>query len=298
MVLVGSSVAVSQLLLDFPVLTGQAIRYAIAAAALLLIARFFPRFGAGSARRPRPREAAVLLGLAAIGLAGFNICVLTGLRHADPAVVGTFIGAAPLGLALLGPLQSRARPTPRLLAAAAIVVAGTAVVHGSGRADALGVAASAGALAAEVAFSMLAALVLPRLGAVRVSAYSCTLAVPLLLLGAAVTGEPAHWRSPTRPEWLALAYLATFMTVLAFLAWFTGLQRLGVDRAGVLVGVMPLATLATAAVMAGSWPAAGQVLGVLTVAAGLGLGLTAGRSPAPSPSRTTPAPSTVDELPR
>ena len=54
MILVGSSVSISQLLLDYPLLTGQAIRYAAAALALFAIARAFPRFGAGRTPRVRP----------------------------------------------------------------------------------------------------------------------------------------------------------------------------------------------------------------------------------------------------
>ncbi|HEY6592561.1 MAG TPA: DMT family transporter [Asanoa sp.] len=308
MVLVGSSVSVSQLLLRYPLLTGQAARYAVAALALFAIAKAFPRFGAGasesrnpaaavprssaSARfagtrtarstgRPVPtvRELGVLAALAATGMAGFNACVLVALEHADPAVVGTVVGAAPLGLALLGPVLKGSRPTARIVAAAVVVVAGTALVQGTGRADGIGLLAAGGALVGEVAFTVLAAAVLPRLGAVRVAAWSCALAVALLLVGALATGEASRWRMPTGTEFGALAYLAALMTVGAFLAWFAGLQRLGVERAGMIVGIMPVATLATAAVMAGTLPAPGQAAGVLTVAVGLALGLTAVPNP-------------------
>ena len=85
---------------------------------------------------------------------------------------------------------------------------------------------------------------------------------------------------PTATEALALTYLAVLMTVVAFIVWFVGLQRLGVERAGMIVGVMPIATLTTAAIMAGALPGIGQTLGVLTVAAGLALGLTT-QEPAP-----------------
>ena len=48
MVLVGSSVAISQVLLDYPLLTGQSLRYTVAAVVLFAVARLFPRLGAGS----------------------------------------------------------------------------------------------------------------------------------------------------------------------------------------------------------------------------------------------------------
>ena len=268
MVIVGSSVAVSRLVTDYPMLTGQALRYAVAAVLLFGVARFFP---APARTRPTRRDLVMLVALGVIGLAAFNACVLIGLRHAEPAVIGTAIGAAPLILALLGPLLARRRPATRLVAASAVVVAGTALVEGFGRTDAIGLAAALGALACEAAFSMLAAPLLPGLGAVRVSAYSCLLAVPLLVIGAVIVGEPAAWRLPTGVETLGLAYLAVFVTVVAFVAWFLGLQQLGVERAGVLVGVLPLATLSTTSVMDGQLPGLGATLGILVVAAGLAL---------------------------
>lgn len=270
MAIVGCSVSLSQLILDYPALTGQAARYGIAAAILLLIARRVP-----GPRRTNRRELGILTVLAATGLAAFNVCILIALPHADPAIVGTVIGAAPLGLALLAPLLRGVRPGGRLVAAAAVVVAGTAFVQGSGRADAIGVLASLGALVGEVLFSMLAAAVLPRLGAVRVAAYSCALAAPLLLLAAVPAGEIPRWRLPTAVEATTLGFLALGMTVVAFLAWFTGLQRLGVERAGMIVGVMPVATLITAAAQAGHLPDPAQTAGVLVVALGLAVGLTA-----------------------
>lgn len=289
MTIVGGSVSISQLLLDYPILTAQALRYALAAAALFAVDRWFSR----SARRPVPsanrpvadrraadRRAApgwrgwLVLGLlAATGLAGFNVCVMIGIRHADPAAVGTIIGSAPIGLALLGPLLRGRRPSPRLVVAAVTVVLGTTLVQGAGRADPRGLLAALGALGGEIAFSLLAAAVLPRLGPVRVAGYSCALAVPLLGLGAVLAGEPARWRPPTPTETATIGYLAALMTVVAFLFWFTGLRRLGVERAGVITGVMPIATLVTAALQAGRLPEAQQTAGVLVVALGLAAGL-------------------------
>jgi drug/metabolite transporter (DMT)-like permease len=273
MVIVGSSVSLSQLILDYPTLTGQAMRYGLAALILAILVRGWAR---PSGRvRPNRRELGILTLLAATGLAAFNVCVLIALPHADAAVVGTVIGAAPLGLALLAPLMRGARPAARIVVAAAVVVGGTALVQGSGKADAIGVLASLGALVGEVLFSLLAAAVLPRLGAIRVAAYSCGLAVPLLLVGGIAAGEVARWRVPTAVEATTLGYLALLMTVVAFVAWFTGLQRLGVERAGMIVGLMPVATLVTAAIQAGRLPDPGQTAGVLVVALGLAVGLTA-----------------------
>ncbi|MEU8077873.1 DMT family transporter [Catellatospora citrea] len=273
MIILGGSFSLSRLLLDYPMLTGQTMRYALAAALLAALLRLFPRLR-GVAGRPGRRDLLVLAGVALFGLALFNTLLLTALEHADPAVVGTVVGAAPLGLALTGPLLRRERPAARLVAAALVVVGGTALVHGTGAADTAGTLAALGTLVCEVMFSLLAAQVLPRLGAVRVSAWSCALAVPMLAVTALVTGEAGRLRPPTATETLTLLYLAVMMTVVAFLAWFTGLGKLGVERAGMFTGVVPAATLVAASLQDRALPDLSQVLGVLVVAAGLVLGAT------------------------
>jgi drug/metabolite transporter (DMT)-like permease len=280
MTILGSSVTFSRDILDYPVLTGQALRYTVAALLLFGLSGSGVRLGGDPAvRRPGRRDLAVLVALAATGLAGFNVCVLVGLRHADTAIVGTAIGAAPLGLAIAAPLLRGARPAVRVVGAAGVIVLGIAVVHGGGTGDGVGLLAAFGAFVGEVLFSLLAAAVLPRLGAVRVSAWSCALAVPMLAVGALVTGESARWRWPTEVEALTLGYLATVLTVGAFLTWFTGLRRLGVDRAGLFVGVLPVATLVTTGLVDWRWPGPSQSIGVGLVAAGLAVGLLRGGRP-------------------
>jgi drug/metabolite transporter (DMT)-like permease len=253
------------------------VRYTVAAVMLALLARV--GFGGPPARRgwPGRRDLLALAALAATGLVGFNICMIVAVQHADPAVVGTIVGAAPLGLALLGPLLHRQRPAARILGAAALIVAGTALVHGTGSADAIGTLAALGTLAGEIAFAVFAAMALPRLGAVRVSAYSCALAVPMFVVGALALGEVP--RTPTAVEAATFGYLAVLLTVVAFVAWFTGLTRLGIARAGLFLGLLPVATIVVTSIQDGRWPVPAQAAGVLIVAAALTAGLGHGTQP-------------------
>jgi drug/metabolite transporter (DMT)-like permease len=110
------------------------------------------------------------------------------------------------------------------------------------------------------------------------------MAVPLLLLSAVVVRESP--RLPTPTQALALAYLATVLTVGAFLAWFTGLRRLGVDRAGLFVGVLPVSTLVITALVDHRLPGLSPTVGVLLVAAGLAVGMTYRRRSADSSAQT------------
>lgn len=274
MTILGASVPVSRLVLDYPDLTGLAGRYAVAGLVLLGILRLrkLPPV------RLSPGDGVRLAALATTGLVLFNVLLLTALRHADAAVVGTVVGGTPLVLALLGPLLRRERPAGALILAAVVVISGGALVHGGGSADGIGLAAALGTLAGEVLFSLLALPLLPRLGPLRVSAYSCLLAVPMLVVALVVTGEPARWRMPTGTETVGYLYLGALLTVVAFLAWYGGLGKLGPERAGLFVGLLPPVSLAVTALLDLQRPATIQVVGVLVVAVGLVLGL---RGPAP-----------------
>jgi drug/metabolite transporter (DMT)-like permease len=192
MTILGASVAVSREILELPVFYAQAARYAVAAAILGAIATRQPRVATADlavAPSPRWRTVGRLALLAATGLVLFNVVVLAALRRADPEVLGSVIGCTPLALAAAGPIQQRRRPETRLLQAAAVVVVGAAIVQGTGRTSLTGLLLAVAALACEAAFSLVAAPLLPRLGAVRVSAAACAIAIPMLLVAGLLAGE-------------------------------------------------------------------------------------------------------------
>jgi drug/metabolite transporter (DMT)-like permease len=275
---IGLSVAVSKLLIHYPVLSAQAVRYAIGATTLLALARLRHQ------RLPRPthRDLALLLALGAVGLAGFNILLLAALANAEPAAVGVVVGCVPVLLALAGPLLARRVPSGQVVAAAVLAAVGAGVVQGGGEATAAGLATAAGALAAEALFSLLAVPLLPRLGPLAVSAYACLAAVVLLGIGAPLLDGRAAFQVPTLSEAGAVAFLGLVVTAGAFVAWYAALERLGVERAGLFNGLVPIATL-TGAVLIGTGTAGlREILGATLVGAGIVLGLL-GRHPPNSP---------------
>ena len=269
MLLVGTSAAVSATIADYPVLLGQALRYALAAGILLLVLR--------SLRLPRvrltPRDALLLLALSATGLVGFNVFLVEATRHASPAMIGSIVGAVPIVLAITGPILQRRRPSMRLIGSAAIVAVGVLIAAGFGGASPYGVLLSIGALLSEVAFSLLAVPLLPKLGALRVAAYPAALAVvPLVLVGIVVDGTDSL-RLPTPSEALAFGYLGAIVTALAFLLWYDALHRLGPDRAGLFAGLVPVGALATTALLGIGEIGASHIIGTLLVTIGVVIGM-------------------------
>ncbi|MFE0152876.1 EamA family transporter [Nonomuraea sp. NPDC059007] len=270
MFMVGTLAAVSGLIKDYPVYGGQAVRYLLAAAVLLVVTRALGlRFV-----RLTLREAGCLVGLAVLGLVVFNICVIESTRDSGPALVGTVLGTVPLVLALVS-----GRPAPRLLAGAVVVVAGATLATGLGTGSTGGLLWALGALVGEVSFSLLAIPLLPKLGAIRVSAYSTALAVPMLAVAGVAVEGTSMFRAPTMPEALGLLYLAVVVTVVAFFLWYSALPRLGAGRAGLFAGMIPVGAIVTGMLLGVATPSAYDLLGAGLVIVGIVAGLTARRGP-------------------
>jgi drug/metabolite transporter (DMT)-like permease len=268
--LVGSLVAASDSVESYPLAEGQLGRYLLAAVVLIAVAR-------GRLPRVTAREALGLAALAATGLVLFNVFVVEAVRETDPATVGVIVGCVPVVLAFAGPLLAHRRPSPHVVAAAVVVAAGAAAVQWSGGGiTPKGLALALGALACEAAFSLLAAPHLARLGPLAVSAYACLFALPILLGWSVSAGGP-DLPAPAADEAAALAYLALGVTAGGFVVWYTAVALLGVERAGLFSGVLPVSALACSAAIGAAEITPARLAAVAVVAAGITLGVRAYR---------------------
>jgi drug/metabolite transporter (DMT)-like permease len=76
------------------------------------------------------------------------------------------------------------------------------------------------------------------------------------------------------------------VTAIAFVAWYSGVQRLGVEHAGLFAGLIPVSTLFCAAAIGTGSLSLVEALGVLVVGAGVSFGLSAppeAEEPVPAP---------------
>jgi drug/metabolite transporter (DMT)-like permease len=271
MAFVGGSVAVSSVLHDAQLFTAQALRYAVAC--LLLVG-----FARAAGRRliwPRGTEWLWLFGVVVTGLVVFNVALVRGSEHAEPAVLGVAVACVPLLLAVIGPLLEGRRPRRTILVAAAVVTGGAALVQGLGRSDGTGLVWAAVVLICEASFTLLAVPVLHRHGPWGVSVHTTWLAVLFFVaLGLFLEGPSAAWDLDGH-DLLALAYLALALTAVGFVLWYSSVRRLGSGRAGLLTGVAPVAAGAMGVALGAPAPGVAVWVGIAIVAAGLVLGLPA-----------------------
>jgi drug/metabolite transporter (DMT)-like permease len=275
MVLVGGSVVVSGKIPPSVMQTAGAVRYAIAC--LLLVG--YARVAGRPVVRPRGSEWLWLGGIAVTGLVIFNVALVEGSRHAEPAVLGVAVASVPPVLSLVGPLLQRTRPRRAVVIAAVVVSCGAGLVDGLGRSDLAGVGYAFVVFACEAAFTLLAVPVLGRLGPVGVSAHTAWMASALFLVLGMIWEGPSAAARITGEQWLAVGYLAVCVTAIAFVLWYTSVQRLGPGRAGLLAGVAPVSAAIIGVGLGGPFPSPAVWAGIAVVGCGLALGLARRRSP-------------------
>ncbi|WP_109002437.1 DMT family transporter [Streptomyces rishiriensis] len=269
MTLVGSSVTVSHTLVGAPLFSTQAVRYVAATAILVVMARL-----AGTRLVwPRGREWLWLVGLAVTGLVLFNVAVVRGVAHAEPAVIAVAVACVPLLLGVIGPLLERRRPSRQVLLAAPVVMAGAVLVEGTGRTDAVGVAWAALALGCEAAFTLLAVPVLGRHTPWGVSVHATWLGGVLLAVLGMMWEGPSAVRGLTGVQWAAVGFLTLLVTAVAFVLWYSTVRSVGAGRAGLLTGIAPLAAAVVGAVSGTGVPGPSVWLGIAVVITGLVVGL-------------------------
>ena len=266
---VGSSVGVSHALIEAPLFTAQALRYGLATMLLFAVVRM-----AGvRVVRPRGAEWLWLGGVAATGMVIFNVAIVRGVEHAEPAVIAVAVAGAPVLIGVAGPLLEGRVPRPWAAAAAVVVTAGSVLVVGTGATDAIGVAWAAVALGCEAGFTLLAIPVLRRHSAWGVSLHTIWIAtVMLAVLGLTSEGSRAVLRLDTA-ELAAIGYLAVFVTTVAFVLWYTTVASIGSDRAALLCGLAPVAAAVVGIAATGHVPTLSVWAGIGVVIIGLVVGL-------------------------
>lgn len=294
--LVGLAVPVTGLLDGYPVLAGQAIRYAIGAVCLLgwlLVTG-----------RPVPVPSAKdLVGLGVMvgfGMLGFNAAILLGQRYATPGFVAAMLGASPLVLAIVAPALRGRRPTPAAVAGAVTVGLGVVVLSGGGSWHGPGLALAVLVVVCESAFTLGGVGVVARLGAVAASFWSCVFAA---VGGGVLATVWGGWPAPSATELAAIVVLGVLVTAVGFAFWYTGVSVLGADRAGVLTGLMPVAGLVAAVLLGRQSLTLVAAGGTAVVAVGCALGLRTRRHPrrsqkqiserGPAPQGAPPPPSLI-----
>lgn len=259
----------ARLLPDF---TAATLRFAVATAILVALVRMRE----GALPRLDRRSFPAVLAMALTGVFLFNLFFFGSLERIGAGRGALIMALNPLGIAIGAWLFFDDRMTPVRWLGIALALAGAAVVVSRGElatlaAGAIGVGEllMMGSALCWVVYTLLGRPVLARMTPLGATAWAAVLGTPLLAIcGLFERPWPALAALPA-DGWWAVAYLGVFGTVLAFLWFNEGVQRIGPARAGVFINLVPVFGIAIGALVLGEAVPTSLVLGGLMVIAGV-----------------------------
>jgi drug/metabolite transporter (DMT)-like permease len=233
------------------------VRFAVAAALLVAIA------AVTGALRGLPRRAiATGLLMGAVGYAAQAGLFFLALERMDASVLSLLLYTYPAMVTVAAIVIGRERATARRGAALAVAGAGTALVllgAGAGALDPLGTAMGIGAALTYTAYILVGDRAVGGIPPLALAALVTTGATATFTVVAVASGGPGLGFGAD--GWAALVAIALISTVVAILAFFAGLSRVGPSAASILSTLEPPVTVALAALAFGESLAPVQLAG-------------------------------------
>jgi len=274
MTLTGANVAFAKAIVaEIPVYVLVLLRFAVASLALVVLAPYEPgpRLTAMTAAQWRD-----LTLMALLGMVGFTVLMLEGLKRTAAADAGIITATLPAVAAVLGAVFAGERPPRPQRLAIVLAVVGIALVQvsgaASGAATLVGNLLIGGAVLGEASFVLLGKRLAPPYRPLRLAlganlvglALSIPLALPQLPAFEPATVAAGTWA-------LGLWYTLTSSVVCLWL-WYRGLPYVETWLAGLATAAVPVAALAVSALYLGEaigWP---RITGAALVIAAIAFG--------------------------
>lgn len=225
---------------------------------------------------PRGQLLLGLLAMGAVGYAGQAFSYFSALKYASASLTALLLYTFPVIVTLIAAIWLKEPLTRRKVGALLLACVGLALTVG----DALsgsptGIAFGLGAALIYSIYIAVGTRLTPQAGALASSA--------VVMAGGALTfALSALFQAPALPQtglgWLAVAAIGLLCSVLAALAFFAGLARLGASEAAMLSTFEPVVTVLLAALLLGERLSASQWMGGAVI---IGAVLLLAKSPAP-----------------
>ena len=230
---------------------------------------------AGRYTWPRGRTLLFLIGLGAVCYVTQSLLYFVALTMASSALVALLLYVYPAIVTVVAATLFREPLSGRNVVALLVALGGTALTIGRApEGSPLGIVLALGAAVAYAIYILLSSRVGPRAGAIP----SAT--VVMLSAGVVLTAI-ALVRGPQLPDaatgWAALVGLALISTVIAIVAFFAGLERIGPAEASTVSTTEPVTAVLLAALVLGERLSTGQVLGGVLIVLAVVLMARAGR---------------------
>jgi drug/metabolite transporter (DMT)-like permease len=229
---------------------GRAIRdqigpFALTAARIgiagLLLLLLFQRLPASDRRMGR--DVWLLLGMALTGIVGFPVLLYYALRFTTATNAALINGTGPLVTAALAALLLRDRLRTGQIVGAVISLAGVALVIGAASDGRAGINPGDAIMVIAVVlwglYSIMGQVVMRRRSNLSATAFATWLALPALLLLAALEARSTPL-ALTPPGALGVLYIGVFAAFVAVILWNEGVRRTGPSGAMAFYNMLPV----------------------------------------------------------
>jgi len=259
------------------------LRLLLAAALFLVV---LERAGGvrASASRVSARDWRQLFVLGIVGHSIYQVLFLGGVARTSVANSSLIFGCTPIVISLLSAYAGHERITAWRWAGVGLSFVGIYLVVSQARTEGATLTGDLlilGAVGMWAAFTIGSRPLLTRHTPLVLTGFTMVIgAVAYLPLGIpSLVGF--EWSSVSGMAWIGLIYSAVFALVVAYLIWYTAVQRLGNSRTSLYSNVVPLVAMTIAAVTLGEPLTPRKIAGAIAVLIGLGLTRVERRASAP-----------------
>lgn len=226
--------------------SGSFLRFVIASLFLVFITR---RLEGGLPRLKRDQIIPVIL-LGMTGVFAYNVFFFLGLQTVTAGRASVIIAMNPIFIALFASLLFRERLSGINVVGILLCVAGAVIVISEGSPLALlrgdlgrGELYILGCVASWVLYSLIGKHTMQEISPIAAVTYSCLIGGALLFIPAWMEGLFADVAGFRTVDWLGIAYLGFFGSVLGFTWYYQGIQAIGASRAAVFINFVPVSAV-------------------------------------------------------
>ncbi len=246
----GSNVTISKLaFVTMPVMVFNAFRFMIAPTLLALVLLY--REGkAAFTIAPELRRRIILIGL--IGNSFYQLIFLNGVNLTTASNTALLLATTPLLVALIGRFRGE---IIRPIGWAGIVIGFVGVLLVLA---ARGMALSLGTLRGDMLillsvvswaiYTIGAAPLLQKMSPLRATTLPMLFGSPIVVLAGIPAARMLNWSTVDGVGWAGMLYSATCSIALAYLLWYSSIQRVGPTRTGIYSSLLPVVGIAAAAI--------------------------------------------------
>lgn len=237
----------------------NAIRLVIASAVYLVAIAIARRYRRPSVfYTPEPvtrRDWYSLVALALVGHVLYQLCFIGGLARTSVSNSALILAMSPVAIAAINALRGYERVGLWHWLGALLSIGGIYLVVGRGANVAaghlIGDLLMVGGVLCWAVYTVGAGRLMERHSPLGVTGISMAIGTVVYLVIAAPAMRSVNWSGISTTTWLALLYSAVFAIAIAYMIWYTAVQKIGGTRTAMYSNLIPIVALAIAVIWRG-----------------------------------------------